>query len=210
MAIPANSRLLTQYYDWYLPFGLALIVGVGRIRLYQAPPQPRPLIPFCHLRDHRKGLFSVLNYHSRIGPKIVVPGRVPRLYPIGGRYNEAIYFIAQVGEWPGPRSSCLPPGRGEQEDRRTEKRLAQSAATRSIQPAMERTKGLHREVEARGSLVLGSVGRLAHNIGLRFVRNGRAIMTKQTIHMVAPWPFKLHSSDCREGVFSETHIQDPA
>jgi len=40
MNIPGNSRLLTQHYDWYLPFGLALIVGVSRIRLYEAPPQP--------------------------------------------------------------------------------------------------------------------------------------------------------------------------
>jgi hypothetical protein len=35
-----NSRLLTQHYDRYLPFGLTLIVGVGWIRLCEARPQP--------------------------------------------------------------------------------------------------------------------------------------------------------------------------
>ena len=35
-----NSRLLTQHYDRYLPFGLTLIVGVGWIRFYEARPQP--------------------------------------------------------------------------------------------------------------------------------------------------------------------------
>ena len=35
-----NSRLLTQHYDRYLPFGLTLIVGVSWIRLCEARPQP--------------------------------------------------------------------------------------------------------------------------------------------------------------------------
>ena len=35
-----NSTLLSQHYDRYLPFGLTLVVGVSRIRLCEASPQP--------------------------------------------------------------------------------------------------------------------------------------------------------------------------
>jgi hypothetical protein len=64
------SRLFKQHHDWYLPVGLSLILRVGWVLLYNARPQPRPLVPLRPLGDHRADLVSELDAHPRVCAKV--------------------------------------------------------------------------------------------------------------------------------------------